>query len=1025
MRISETSIRRPVLACVMSLLLVLVGLVSFKELSLREYPRIDEPLVNVNTRLLGASSEVIESQVTKPLEDSIAGIDGVDIMTSVSRTEQSQITVRFKLSKDPDTAAAEVRDRVARVRGRLPDAADEPVISKVEADATPTIWLAFTSETMSPLQLTDLINRVVKPRLQTVSGVADVQIGGDRKFAMRIWLDPDRLASYRLTVQDVEDALRRQNLEVPAGRIESQQREFSVTARTDLNTVAQFNDIVLRNVGGNFIRLRDVARVQEAAASERSRVRLNGVPSISTGVIRNATANPLEVADGVRALMPQIQRDLPPSVTVIQANDNSVFIDRSIKAVYSTVAEAVVLVALVVFVFLRTMRASIIPLITIPVSLIGTFSLIALAGFTINTLTLLALVLAIGLVVDDAIVVLENIFRHIEEGLSPFQASLKGAKEISFAVVAMTLTLAAVFAPLAFTPGRTGRLFGEFALTLAGAVIVSGFVALTLTPMMCSKLLRHTATPSRFDRGTEALFVGLTNGYGRALSWTLAHRWVVVLLMLASGAGSYYLFTTAKSELSPLEDRGVISMPVRAPDGATLEYTARYLDAIDRIAAQYPEFDRRFMTVGQGGGGVSSGFSVLRTVDWTERSITTQELAQKLQPQLAALPGVTAFPITPPSLGQGFRERAINFVLVSSDSYGNMARASQAMIAEMQKNPGIVQPDSDLQLNKPEIFIDVDRARAADVGVSVDTVARTIETMLGGRVVTRYKRDADQFDVLVQTEVRGRTTPEDIDKIFVRGRGDAMVPLSSLVKVREAVSPRELNHFNQRRSVTLTANLAPGYSLGEALTFMDGAAQRTLPPGYATELNGQSREFRASSGALGVVFVLALLFIFLVLAAQFESFVDPMVILLSVPLSIVGALLALKFSGGTLNVFSQIGLITLVGLITKHGILIVEFANKARQAGMDIGKAVHHAAVMRLRPILMTTGAMVLGALPLALATGAGAESRRQIGWVIVGGMTLGTLLTIFVVPTVYTWFARKGVPGEITTPALVEAGAD
>ena len=1023
MRISETSIRRPVLACVMSLLLVLVGLVSFKELSLREYPRIDEPLVNVSTRLLGASSEVIESQVTKPLEDSIAGIDGVDIMTSVSRTESSQITVRFKLSKDPDTAAAEVRDRVARVRGRLPDAADEPVISKVEADATPTIWLAYTSETMGPLELTDLINRVVKPRLQTVTGVADVQIGGDRRFAMRIWLDPDRLASYRLTVQDVEDALRRQNLEVPAGRIESQQREFSVTARTDLNTVEQFNDIVLRNVGGNFVRLRDVARVQEAAASERSRVRLNGVPSISTGIIRNATANPLEVADGVRALMPQIQRDLPPSVTVIQANDNSVFIDRSIKAVYTTVAEAVVLVALVVFFFLRTARASIIPLITIPVSLIGTFSLIALAGFTINTLTLLALVLAIGLVVDDAIVVLENIYRHIEEGLEPFQAALKGAKEISFAVVAMTLTLAAVFAPLAFTPGRTGRLFGEFALTLAGAVIVSGFVALTLTPMMCSKLLRRTAQPTRFDRFMEGLLGGLTRGYGRALTWTLVHRWVVMVVMLASAGGSYQLFTTAKSELSPLEDRGVISMPIRAPDGATLEYTARYLDAIDRITAQYPEFDRRFMFIG--GGGVSNAFGVLRTVDWSERSVTTQELAQKLLPQLAGLPGISAFPITPPSLGQGFRERAVNFVLVSGDSYGNMARASQAMIAEMQKNPGIVQPDSDLQLNKPEIFIDVDRARAADVGVSVDTVARTIETMLGGRVVTRYKRDAEQYDVLVQTEGRGRSTPEDIEKIFVRGRNDTMVPLSSLVKVREAVSPRELNHFNQRRSVTLTANLAPGYSLGEALSFMDGAAQRVLPPGYATELNGVSREFRASSGALGVVFVLALLFIFLVLAAQFESFVDPFVILLSVPLSMVGALLALKLAGGTLNVFSQIGLITLVGLITKHGILIVEFANKARQAGMAVGEAAHHAAVMRLRPILMTTGAMVLGALPLALATGAGAESRQQIGWVIVGGMSLGTLLTIFVVPTVYTWFARKMVPGEITTPALVEAGAD
>ena len=1023
MRISETSIRRPVLACVMSLLLVLVGLVSFNQLSLREYPRIDEPLVNVSTRLLGASSEVIESQVTKPLEDSIAGIDGVDIMTSVSRTESSQITVRFKLSKDPDTAAAEVRDRVARVRGRLPDAADEPVISKVEADATPTIWLAYTSETMGPLELTDLINRVVKPRLQTVTGVADVQIGGDRRFAMRIWIDPDRLAAYRLTVQDVEDALRRQNLEVPAGRIESQQREFSVTARTDLNTVTQFNDIVLRNVGGSFIRLRDVARVQEAAASERSRVRLNGVPSVSTGVIRNATANPLEVADGVRALMPQIQRDLPPSVTVIQANDNSVFIDRSIKAVYTTVAEAVVLVALVVFIFLRTARASIIPLITIPVSLIGSFALIALAGFTINTLTLLALVLAIGLVVDDAIVVLENIYRHIEEGMAPFQAAIKGAHEISFAVVAMTLTLAAVFAPLAFTPGRTGRLFGEFALTLAGAVIVSGFVALTLTPKMCSKLLRHTAKPTRFDRVMERFFSGMTRGYGRALTWTLAHRWVVLLVMLASAGGSYQLYTTAKSELSPMEDRGVISMPIRAPDGATLEYTARYLDAIERITAQYPEFDRRFMFIG--GGQVSNAFGVLRTVDWSERSISTQELAQKLLPQLAGLPGVSAFPITPPSLGQGFRERAVNFVLVSSDSYANMARAAQAMITEMQKNPGIVQPDSDLQLNKPEIFIDVDRARAADVGVAVDTVARTIETMLGGRVVTRYKRDADQYDVLVQTESQGRTTPDDIEKIFVRGRNDTMVPLSSLVKVREAVSPRELNHFNQRRSVTLTANLAPGYSLGEALSFMDGAAERLLPAGYATELNGVSREFRASSGALGLVFLLALLFIFLVLAAQFESFIDPFVILLSVPLSMVGALLALKLAGGTLNVFSQIGLITLVGLITKHGILIVEFANKARQDGMAVAQAAHQAAVMRLRPILMTTGAMVLGALPLALATGAGAESRQQIGWVIVGGMSLGTLLTIFVVPTVYTLFARKRVPGEITTPALAEMGVD
>jgi multidrug efflux pump len=1016
MKLSETSIRRPVLATVMSLLLVLVGLVSFQQLSVREYPRIDEPLVNVSTRLQGASSEVIESQVTKPLEDSIAGIDGVDIMTSISRTESSQITVRFRLSKDPDTAAAEVRDRVARVRGRLPAAVDEPVISKVEADATPTIWLAYTSETMGPLELTDLINRVVKPRLQTVPGVADVQVGGDRRFAMRVWLDADRLAAFRLTVQDVEDALRRQNLEVPAGRIESAQREFSVTARTDLNRVSEFEQVALKTVNGYTVRLRDVARIEEAAQSERSRVRLNGVPSISTGIIRNATANPIDVADGVRALMPQIQRDLPPSVTVVQANDLSVFIDRSVKAVYTTVAEAVVLVALVVFVFLRTLRASIIPLVTIPVSLIGAFTLIALAGFTVNTLTLLALVLAIGLVVDDAIVVLENIYRHIEEGMKPFQAAIKGIREISFAVIAMTLTLAAVFAPLAFTPGRTGRLFGEFALTLAGAVLVSGFVALTLTPMMCSKLLKHNPQPSRFDRGMERLLTGLSDGYGRALAWTLQRRWLIVGVMLASAGGSWYLFTTTKSELAPYEDRGVIALPVRAPDGATLEYTARYLDAVDAIGAQFPEFDRRFLFVG--GGQVSSAFGVFRTVDWAERDKTTQDLQRELMPRLMALPGVSVFPVTPPSLGQGFRSRPLEVVIVSGDSYENMARVGQQVMAEMAKNPGIVQPDIDLQLNKPEVFMDVDRARAADLGVSVDSVARTVETMLGGRVVTRYKRDAEQYDVVVQTAASGRTTPEDIEKIFVRGRNDTMVPLSSLVTIREAVSPRELNHFNQRRSVTITANLRPDYSLGEALQFMDEVAGRVLPPGYATELNGVSREFKASSGALGLVFVLALVFIFLVLAAQFESFIDPFVILLSVPLSMLGALLAMKFTGGTLNVYSQIGLVTLIGLITKHGILIVEFSNQLRQQGKTVMEAVVQASSMRLRPILMTTGAMVLGAVPLALASGAGAESRQQIGWVIVGGMTVGTLLTIFVVPTVYTLFARKGTPGEITTPA-------
>jgi multidrug efflux pump len=1011
MQLAEVSIRRPVLAVVMSLLIVLIGAVSFKSLSLREYPKIDEPTVTVTTRYVGASAEVVESQVTKPLEDSIAGIDAVDVITSISRGEQSQITVRFRLEKDADTAAAEVRDRTSRVRNRLPQAIEEPVIAKVEADAFPVIWLAFSSDTLNALQINDLVNRVVKPRLQTVTGVADVRIFGERKYAMLVSLDHARLSSYKLTPQDVEDAIRRSNLELPAGRIESQTREFSVSSQTDLNRPGQFGEIVIRSVNGFPVKLRDVAQIREGAANDRSLVRLNGQSAISAGVIRQATANPLDLSAGVREMIPRLKVDLPEDITIDIANDNSVFIDRSIKNVFTTIVEAVVLVALVIFVFLRTVRASIIPIITIPVSLIGAFAMMALAGFTINTLTLLALVLAIGLVVDDAIVVLENIYRHIEEGLDPFSAAIKGVREISFAVIAMTMTLAAVFAPLAFTPGRTGKLFGEFALALAGAVIVSGFVALTLAPMLSSKFLRHNPNPGWFDRSMERVLTGLSNGYESLLTLILNRaRWVVVLVMLACGAGIAYIYPNMKQELAPLEDRGTILATINAPDGSTLEFTDRYARTLEKIGQAYPEFDRIFASMGNPT--VGQGSVIYRAVDWDERKRSTLQIARELGPKFGALSGVNAFPITPPSLGQGFRERPLNFVIQTSDSYQNLSAVARQMMDEVAKNPGILQPDVDLRLNKPELRIEVDRVKAAELGVSIDVVARTIETMLGGRVVTRYKRDAEQYDVIVQTLAASRNTPDDIDVIQVRGRNDTMIPLSSLVKVRESVSPRELNHFGQRRSVSITANLAPDYSLGEALKFMDATAAKVLKPGYTTELNGTSREFKNSQGALVVVFVLALLFIFLVLSAQFESFIDPFVIMLSVPLSMIGALLALKFTGGSLNVYSQIGLITLVGLITKHGILIVEFTNQLREKGMDMQEALIKASAQRLRPILMTTGAMVLGAVPLALATGAGAESRTQIGWVIVGGMSLGTLLAVFVVPTMYSLLARKSVPG-------------
>jgi multidrug efflux pump len=741
------------------------------------------------------------------------------------------------------------------------------------------------------------------------------------------------------------------------------------------------------------------------------------------GVIRNATANPLDLSSAIRAMIPRVKENLPPGIEIEVANDNSVFIDRSIKAVYQTILEAVVLVALVIFVFLRTLRASVIPLVTIPVCLIGTFALMAMVGFTVNTLTMLALVLAIGLVVDDAIVVLENIYRHIEEGMSPFHAAIKGAKEVGFAVVAMTLTLAAVYAPLAFTPGRTGKLFAEFALALAGSVIVSGFVALTLSPMMCSKLLKHVDNPSWFDRTMEHYLQAMSNAYGRALGWTLSRgqvfgremsrRWLVVAVMVLAGLGSVVLLKSTKSELAPLEDRGVILTVINGPDGATMDYTTKYAQTIERMSQKYPEFDRIFTVVGNPT--VAQGNVFYRAVPWEQRKRTTLEVAREMTPAVSGLPGVTAFPITPPSLGQAFRERPLNFVILTSDSYQNLAAVVRSFQEEMAKNPGIVSVDTDLRLNKPEINMEVDRERAADMGVPVENIARAVETMMGGRQVTRYKREGDQYDVIVQTTPTGRDTPDDIEHIFVRGKGDAMIPLSALVKIREVVVPRELNHFGQRRSASITANLAPDYSLGQALDFMNATAQKVLKPGYATDLNGTSREFVKSAGSLVVVFVLALLFIFLVLSAQFESFVDPLVILFSVPLSMVGALLALQLSGGTLNVFSQIGLITLVGLITKHGILIVEFANQLRAEGKELFEAVRESATLRLRPILMTTGAMVLGAIPLALASGAGAESRRQIGWVIVGGMSLGTLLTIFVVPTMYTLLARDRVPGAIT----------
>ena len=1016
MQLPEICIRRPVFATVLSLIILLIGLISYTRLSVREYPRIDEPVVSVNTTYRGASAEVVESQVTKILEDSLAGIEGVELMTSQSRSEQSRINVRFTLQRDPDSAAADVRDKVSRVRARLPDTIDEPVIAKVEADSQPVIYIAVQAGSLSALEASDYVKRYVQPRLSVLPGASDVRIFGERQVSMRINLDRTRLAAYRLTVQDVEDAIRRQNAEIPAGRIESQAREFTVVAETDVRTPEQFNDIIVANVGGYPVRIRDLGSAEIGAANERTISRYNGKPSLNIGVIKQAVANPLELSKAVRAEVAHINETLPPGMKLVIAYDTAVFIERSIQSVFETIFEAVVLVVLVIFFFLRSLRATIIPIVTIPVSLIGAFGVMYAMGFTINTLTLLSMVLAIGLVVDDAIVMLENIFRHIEAGMPRRQAAIEGAREIGFAIVAMTLTLASVFAPLAFATGRTGRLFIEFALTLAGAVMVSGFVALTLSPMMCSLLLRHQERHSWIYNLIEGWIVALTRGYRRALVWTLAHRWIVVVAWLGVLGTGAVLFTSLKSELAPIEDRGIVFGLVSAPQGSTPQYTADMIRPIERMFDEIPE--AAAYTAIAGFPTVADGTAVLRLKPWEERSKKQQQITNELRPKMQQIPGAIAFPLNPPSLGQSFRSTPIDFVLMSQVPYPELQRLTDRFLDEARKYPGIQNLQIDLRLNSPEVRVRINRDKLSDIGINVDTVGRTLETMLGGRQVTRFKKDGEQYDVIVQVAPVDRSTPADISQIYVRARDGSMVQLSNIVDVREGVAPQSLNHFNRLRAVKVTGTLAPGTSIDEALKAMEAAARAVLPNTVQTDVDGQSREFRKSGGEIYFTFVLALLFIYLVLSAQFESFASPFVIMLSVPLSMTGALLTLWLLGGTLNIYSQVGLVTLVGLITKHGILIVEFSNQLRDKGEELVEAVVNASELRLRPILMTTGAMVLGALPLATAAGAGAESRMPIGLVIVGGMTFGTLLTLFVVPTAYTLIARRRRAAEVA-PAL------
>ncbi len=1020
MGLTEFCIRRPVFATVLSLVLVLAGLMSFSRLTIREYPAIDEPQVSVQTNYTGASAEIIESQVTQVLEGSLAGIEGIDTIESTSRAEQSRITIRFRSTVAIDAATSDVRDRVSRVRRSLPDEITEPAISKVEADAQPIIFLVLQSSTMNALELTDYVDRYVVNRFKNLDGVADVSVNGERRYAMRVWIDPARLAGYQLTVQDVENAIRNQNADIPAGRIESAEREFTVLSRTSLGTPEQFSKIVLKQAGGLQVTLGDVGHVELGTADVRRESRYNGKTAISIGIVKTAVANPLDVAKEVNGILPRLNGELPEGTSASIGFDSTVFIDRSIANVFKTILEAIGLVLVIIVLFLHSFRAALIPVVTIPVSLVAAFAIMYATGLTVNTLTLLAMVLAIGLVVDDAIVMLENIYRHIEDGMKPFEAAIRGAREIGFAIVAMTLTLAAVYAPIAFTPGRTGRLFLEFAVTLAGAVVISGFVALTLTPMMCSKLLKHQERKNILTRVIEGALDGLERGYAAVLRGALALRWLVLLLALGAGAGGGWLFTQLKSELSPTEDRGSIIISGNAPEGASFSYTQRYAGEVEDLLARVPELQSWLMIVGTGD--VTQFTAFARLKDWNARSVKQQEVTQKLSPKLRRIAGVQASAINPPSLGSRGFGKPFQFVIQSSASYEELNDLANALVEKLKDNPGLTDLDTDIRLNKPEVEVSIDRARVADLGLDISVIGRTLETLLGGRNVTTFQIGSEQYDVTVALPASERATAGTLSRIFVRSSNGEMVQLSNVVSVKETVAPRSLNRFNQLRAVTIQANLAPGYTLGEAIAAVNAAAREVLPQGTVSDLTGQAREFRDASSNLALVFVLALAFIYLVLAAQFESFRDPLMIMVSVPLSMTGALGALWLTGGTLNVYSQIGLVTLIGLITKHGILIVEFTNKLQEQGRPGREAIVEAAGLRLRPILMTTAAMILGAIPLALATGAGAESRQQIGWVIVGGMSLGTLLTLFVVPCVYAVMGWKPKPQPVPKPVPHEA---
>lgn len=1005
MNISELSIRRPVLATVMTVIILLFGMIGYFYIGVREYPSVDNPIISVSCSYAGANADVIENQITEPLEQNINGIPGIRSLTSVSQQGQSRITVEFELSVDLETAANDVRDKVSRAQRYLPRDCDPPTVSKADADASPILMVALQSEKRSLLELSEIADLTVKEQLQTISDVSSVSIWGEKKYSMRLWLDPIKMAGYGITPMDVKNAVDNENVELPSGSIEGNTIELNIRTMGLMNTAKMFDDLIVKHEGNQIIRFSDIGRAELGAADIKSYMKMNGVPMVGVVVVPQPGANHINIADAVYERMEQMKKDLPDDVHYSYGFDNTKFIRASINEVKQTVYEAFVLVIIIIFLFLRDWRVTLVPCIVIPVSLVGSFFIMYLFGLSINVLTMLAVVLAVGLVVDDAIVMTENIYIRIEQGMNPKKAGIEGAKEIFFAVISTTVTLVAVFFPIVFMEGTTGRLFREFSMVISGAVVISSFAALTFTPMLATKLLKQQKKKNAFYRITEPFFIGMNNMYSRSLQVVLRHRiWTLPVIVLMLGA-IVYLWGAIPSEMAPLEDRSMITINTRGAEGVTYEYIRDYTEDINSIVdSVIPDADAVTARVSSGSGNIQ-----VRLKDMGDRDYTQMEAAEKLSQAVKKKTKARAFVQQQSSFGGRRSSMPIQYVLQATN-IEKLEKVLPVFMEKVYENPVFQMADVDLKFSKPEIRIHINRDKANIMGVNTRDLSETLQYGLSGQRMGYFYMNGKQYEILGEINRQQRNKPADLRAIYLRSSDGKMIQMDNLIELESSIAPPKLYRYNRFVSATISAGLAEGKTIGQGLDEMDKIAKEVLDDTFRTSLSGDSKEFRESSSSLMFAFILALVLIYLILAAQFESFKDPFIIMLTVPLAIAGALIFMYFNDITMNVFSQIGIIMLIGLVAKNGILIVEFANLKQENGEDKVTAVHDAALQRLRPILMTSASTVLGLIPLAFATGEGCNQRIAMGIAVVGGMVVSTFLTMYIVPAVYSYISTNRI---------------